>query len=142
MASPVQQVVYRFGTFVLDPGSETLRTAAGVRISLRAKSFVLLRLMVENAGRLLTRESVMDSLWPSVFVTDDSITQCVGDIRLTLGREWSHLLRTVRHRGYTLRLRCSFGDATGIQAVAVAHDVFDVWVISHPGFYTRCGAIR
>jgi hypothetical protein len=48
-------------------------------------------------------------------------------------------MEAVRH---LLRLRCSFGGAFGIQAVAVAHHVFDVWVISHPGFYARCGSIR
>jgi hypothetical protein len=48
-------------------------------------------------------------------------------------------MEAVRH---LLRLRCSFGGAFGIQAVAIAHHVFDVWVISHPGFYARCGAIR
>src|ERR1700742_132397 len=48
-------------------------------------------------------------------------------------------MEAVRH---LLRLRCSFGGALGIQAVAVAHHVFDVGVISHPGFDARCGAIR
>jgi TolB-like protein/DNA-binding winged helix-turn-helix (wHTH) protein len=109
-------MVYRFGTFVLDPGSETLRTAAGVRIPLRAKSFTLLQLMVENTGQLLTRKSIMDSLWPNVFVTDDSVTQCVGDIRVALGREWSHLLRTIRRRGYIFDAGAVLGEADAVEA--------------------------
>ena len=71
MALPARGAVYRFGNFVLDPENEALRTNEGVSISLRPKSFALLRLMVENAGRLLARETIMETLWPNIFVTDD-----------------------------------------------------------------------
>jgi adenylate cyclase len=100
MASSARLAVYTFGAFVLDCGNETLRTASGAEIYLRAKSFALLRLMVANAGRLLTRETIMEALWPNVFVTDDNITQSVLDVRRALGPEASHLLRTVPRRGY------------------------------------------
>ena len=42
----------------------------------------------------------MDALWPNIVVSDDSITQCIIDVRRALGRESSHLLRTVPRRGY------------------------------------------
>jgi adenylate cyclase len=100
MAFPAPRAVYRFGTFVLDSGNEALRTNEGVSISLRPKSFALLRLMVENAGRLLARETIMEALWPNIFVTDDNITQCVQDVRRALGHDGRHLLRTIRRRGY------------------------------------------
>jgi TolB-like protein/Tfp pilus assembly protein PilF len=57
-------------------------------------------MLVENAGHLLTRATIMEALWSNVVVTDDSITQCVGDIRHALGPDWLHLLRTIRRRGY------------------------------------------
>ncbi len=66
MASSGRLAVYAFGAFVLDCGSEVLRTADGAEIYLRAKSFALLRLMVENAGRLLTREMIMEALWTNL----------------------------------------------------------------------------
>lgn len=62
--------IYRFGNFVLDFGRGTLLTRSGTEISLRRKSFSLLQLLVENAGQLLTRETIMAALWPNVFVTD------------------------------------------------------------------------
>ena len=40
---------------------------------LRAKSFALLKLFVENAGRLLDRDTIMTAVWPDVVVTDESI---------------------------------------------------------------------
>ena len=59
-----------------------------------------MQLLVENAGRLLDRDAIMGAVWPDVFVTDDSITQCVRDIRRALGDEAQRLLRTVPRRGY------------------------------------------
>jgi adenylate cyclase len=100
MTIPARRAVYRFGAFVLDSGNEALRTTEGVAIPLRLKSFALLRLMVENAGQLLTRETIMEALWPNIFVTDDNITQCVHDVRCALGHDSRHLLQTIRHRGY------------------------------------------
>ena len=100
MEIPAQQWLYRFDAFTLDPGNEDLRTVDGSRIPLRGKSFALLRLMLENAGRLLGRDMIMEALWPNIVVSDDSITQCVIDVRRALGRESGHLLRTVPRRGY------------------------------------------
>jgi pimeloyl-ACP methyl ester carboxylesterase len=56
--------------------------------------------MLENAGRLLGRDMIMEALWPNIIVSDDSITQCVIDVRRALGRESGHLLRTIPRRGY------------------------------------------
>src|SRR4051794_22512754 len=91
---------YRFGRFVLDLRRGALLALDGVELPLRPKSFALLQLLLENAGRLLNRDTIMEAVWPDVFVTDDSITQCVGDIRRALGDEAQRLLRTVPRRGY------------------------------------------
>ncbi len=77
-----------------------MRTTTGAEVPLRAKSFALLRLLIENAGRLMTREAIMAALWPEVFVTDDNVTQTVLDVRRALGQESRQLLRTIRRRGY------------------------------------------
>jgi DNA-binding winged helix-turn-helix (wHTH) protein/tetratricopeptide (TPR) repeat protein len=100
MAIADKQAIYRFGGFVLDSGNEALQTAEGVAIPLRPKSLELLRLMVENAGRVVGRAMIMEALWPNIFVTDDNITQCILDIRRALGHEARDLLRTLPRRGY------------------------------------------
>ncbi|MDO9708213.1 adenylate/guanylate cyclase domain-containing protein [Paracraurococcus lichenis] len=94
--------VYRFGAFVLDPAGEALLAAGGGRVPLRPRAFALLRLLLENAGCVVTREDILAALWPRVFVTDDSITQCVHDIRRALGPGAVGALRTVHRRGYLL----------------------------------------
>jgi DNA-binding winged helix-turn-helix (wHTH) protein len=100
MPSLIERPVYRFGTFALDCAREMLRRADGTPVALRPKSFALLLLLVENAGRVVTRDTIMGALWPNLFVTDDNITQCVLDIRRALGSESCGLLKTVTRRGY------------------------------------------
>ncbi len=100
MASSVQSAAYRFGSFTLDLGRGALLADDGAELALRPKSFALLRLLVENAGQLLSREAIMEALWPNVFVTEDNVTQCIHDIRGILGADSLQMLRTVPRRGY------------------------------------------
>src|SRR6202522_137244 len=92
---------YAFGRFVLDLGRGVLLEGAEER-ALRPKSFSLLRLMVENADRLINRDEIMQVVWPGTFVTEDSITQCIGEIRRALSDVGQVTLRTVPRRGYLL----------------------------------------
>jgi len=92
---------YAFGRFVLDLGRGVLLEDAEER-ALRPKSFSLLRHMVENADRLINRDEIMQAVWPGTFVTEDSITQCIGEIRRALSDVGQVTLRTVPRRGYLL----------------------------------------
>lgn len=94
------QSVYRFDRFILDLTRGALLTSDGGEVFLRPKSFALLQLFVEYPGRLLDRDTIMSAVWPDVIVGDDSITQCVHDIRRAFGSEAHKLLRTVQRRGY------------------------------------------
>ena len=76
---------YRFEGFVLDVRRGSLLTAAGEELPLRRQSFEMLCLLVENAGRLLDRDTINRAIWSDVAVTDDSMTQCVRDIRRAIG---------------------------------------------------------
>jgi DNA-binding winged helix-turn-helix (wHTH) protein len=100
MASSRQFIAHGFGRFVLDLERGALLAADGKELPLRPKSFALLLLLVENAGRLMSQEAIMESLWPNVFVTENSVCQCVHDIRNALGSEACQTLRTVTRRGY------------------------------------------
>jgi TolB-like protein/Tfp pilus assembly protein PilF len=90
---------YAFGRFVLDLGRGVLLEDGEAR-ALRPKSFALLRHMVESADRLINRDEIMQAVWPDTFVTEDSITQCIGEIRRALGDVRQKTLRTVPRRGY------------------------------------------
>jgi TolB-like protein/tetratricopeptide (TPR) repeat protein len=96
------KVIYRFDRFTLDLVRGGLFAEDGSLLALRPKSFDLLHHMVVHAGQLVDRDELMQAVWPNVFVTDDSITQCVKDIRRALGDETQRLLRTMPRRGYLL----------------------------------------
>ena len=60
----------------------------------------MLEYFVEHADRLIDRDELMHAVWPDVIVTDDSIAQCIGEIRRVLGGDSQRYLRTVQRRGY------------------------------------------
>jgi TolB-like protein/DNA-binding winged helix-turn-helix (wHTH) protein len=88
----------------LDLQREELRDATGARIDLRHRSFAVLRYLAVNAGRVVTKDELLAAIWPSLTVTDDSLTQCISDIRRALGDAGRDLIRTVPRRGYMIVL--------------------------------------
>ncbi len=71
-------------------------------IDLRAKTFALLAHLARHAGRVLTKDDLLEAVWPDVTVTEDSLTQAIRDIRVQLGPAGAACLRTVARRGYML----------------------------------------
>jgi adenylate cyclase len=92
-------VVFRFEGFALDL-TRGLLSADDRELPLRPKSFEVLRYLVENAGRLVAKDELMQAVWPHVIVTDDSIKQCVREIRVALGDAEQRMIKTVPRRGY------------------------------------------
>src|SRR5512145_611305 len=69
-------------------------------IRLRPKSFDVLRYLAEHAGRLVSKEELIQAVWPGVSVTDDSLVQCIRDVRKALADDPQRFIRTVPRRGY------------------------------------------
>jgi len=99
MAQGTDAEVIRFHGFVLDPGRGTL-TRDGAVVRLRAKSFELLSYLARNAGRVVPKAELLGAVWHDAVVTEDSLTQCVKDIRLALGACGRTTIRTMSRRGY------------------------------------------
>jgi adenylate cyclase len=92
----------RFDRFVLHFARGVLLSIDGQEVTLRPKAFALLRLFVENAGRLLDHDTIVQAVWAGRIISDDGITQCVRDIRRALGDDRHQILRTIPRRGYVL----------------------------------------
>jgi adenylate cyclase len=69
-------------------------------VELRPKSFEVLRYLVENSGHLVTKEQLIKAVWPDVVVTDDSLTQCVSEVRRAIGDSNQAIVKTIPRRGY------------------------------------------
>jgi predicted ATPase/DNA-binding winged helix-turn-helix (wHTH) protein len=92
-------VDYQFDDFTLDVRQGCL-LQAGVEVKLRPKVFEALRFFVEHAGRLIGKQELMQTVWPDSFVTEDSLVQCVLELRRALDDGHQKLLKTVPRRGY------------------------------------------
>jgi len=89
----------QFEGYTLDIARNLLR-AADREIALRRKSFELLRYLVENPDRLVTKEELLKAIWPNVIVTDEVLTQCVSEVRQAIGDSKQTIIVTVPRRGY------------------------------------------
>lgn len=93
--------VFDFAGYRLDTVKAVL-SQSGTEVALRRKSFQLLTYLLEHRGRVIAKDELVGAIWPGIAVTDDSLTQCIKDIRRTLGAEAERLIRTVPRRGYRL----------------------------------------
>ena len=94
-----ERTLYRFADFTLDPLAGIIRQGDN-EIDLRSKSAEVLTYIVERHGRLVTRDELMQAIWPDVAVNDESLTRCIADIRKALCDEQQQFIRTVPRRGY------------------------------------------
>ena len=92
-------MAYRFGTFLYDSVSHGLMRD-GAEIALTHKSRELLLLFLHNPGRLLTREEIVERIWPDMAVTDDALRFQVGELRKAFGAKGEKFIRTIRREGY------------------------------------------
>src|SRR6266700_1945745 len=90
---------YQFGEFTLDVVRGCV-LKAGEEIKLRPKVYETLKYLVENPGRLISKQELMQAVWPDAFVTDDSLVQCTLELRRALDDANQKLLKTVPRRGY------------------------------------------
>ncbi len=93
--------VLALGEYLFD-GGRRLLLRDGEAVALRPKAFALLEHLAANAGRVVGKAELMDTLWPNLHVTEDSLTQAVRDLRKALGPSGETAVRTVARRGYLL----------------------------------------
>jgi len=93
------QKILQFGRFTLNPNTAGL-SCEGRQLPLRAKSFDVLLYLVRNPERVVSKDELMQAVWPNVFVTENSLVQCISDIRVALDDDAQAILKTVARRGY------------------------------------------
>src|SRR5205085_1048117 len=87
---------YRFGTFELQPDERRL-LASGKPVRLGRHAFELLSALVENSGRLLTKDQLLERIWPKVIVEENTLQAHVSALRKALGAD---AIATVSGLGY------------------------------------------
>jgi adenylate cyclase len=110
----------QFEEYTLDIVRNALR-AADRDIALRPKSFELLRYLVENPDRLVTKEELLKAIWPNVAVADEALTHCVSEVRQAIGDAGQAIIKTIPRRGYRFTAPVA-RVATGVAAPPASPD--------------------
>jgi Tol biopolymer transport system component/DNA-binding winged helix-turn-helix (wHTH) protein len=92
----------RFATFEVDLQAQELRKA-GLRLKLTGQPFQVLAALLENPGKVVTREELQERIWPDSFVDfDHNLNTAINKIREALGdsAESPRYVETLPRRGY------------------------------------------
>lgn len=117
----------QFESYLLDTANGCL-WRGGVQISLPPKPFEVLRYLVENPGRLVTHDELLDALWPETYVQPQVLRTYVLDLRKALGDEAGHprFIQTQPKRGYRFVAAVTESGASG-HPVQVAAAAAETW---------------
>lgn len=95
-------IEYHFAGFQLDARQKKLRDRHGNPVPLSARPFEALALLLERHGQMVSREELLEAVWPKLFVEENNLTQAISTIRKALNDNpsESQFIRTVPGRGY------------------------------------------
>ena len=102
----------RFESFGLDAANECL-WRRNEQIVLPPKPFAVLRFLVDNPGRLITHDELLDALWPETYVQPQVLRTYVLELRKILGDDAKEprFIQTMPKRGYRFVAAVHEGDA-------------------------------
>ncbi|GLS29727.1 winged helix-turn-helix domain-containing tetratricopeptide repeat protein [Neomesorhizobium albiziae] len=108
-----------FRGFVFLTKTKELRTVDGKAVNLRSQTAEVLSVLAARPGEIVSKDALMQAVWPDTFVTDDSLTQCIADIRRAVGDDAHVIVETLPKRGYRLNAD-PFGAADANAAAGAA----------------------
>lgn len=94
----------QIGNVIFCSQSRNLKYHDGRAARLRHKSMEVLRFLVENHGRTVSKVDIMDHVWADVTVSDESLVQCIADIRRVVGSDARQIIETIPREGYRLNI--------------------------------------
>ena len=142
-ATQAGRAVYRFDGYTLNTDSGTLSRGDEI-IPLRPKAWSCLVYLVRHQGKLVSRHELIGAVWPNAVISDDSLTQCIVEIRRAIDDGERAKLRTVARRGFVFELPVTAGEVIAgdrrpardgrrlaIAALAIAAVGLAVWGFGH-----------
>jgi non-specific serine/threonine protein kinase len=100
MSQQPPNLIYEFGQWQIHLGRRELR-ACGVPVSIGARAFEVMEVLVQSANELVTKDALMDRVWPGAIVAENTLHVHIGAIRKALGQDRG-MLKTASGRGYRL----------------------------------------
>lgn len=91
---------YRVGNIEIDPASRGVYVS-GKPINFTAKEYDLLEFFVTNAGRVISRDEILETVWGGQHTSDSNVIEVfVCHLRNKIGDENNEIIRTIRGVGY------------------------------------------
>ena len=113
--------LYAFGEFRVDARSRVLRRR-DKSIALTPKAFDVLLLLIEHSGEVVSKDELMQSVWPDSYVEESNLTQTVFMLRKALGETSNQrYILTVQGRGYRFAPDVKAGPVNGPVPDAISH---------------------
>ena len=93
--------IFQFGEFRIDPLERTLRRNDSP-VTLQRRAFDVLLYLVQNPGRVVTKDELLKNVWPDAFVDENNLTQSVSVLRKALDQRpgENSYITTLPGRGY------------------------------------------
>lgn len=115
----------RVGAYRFDTDTLVLSDRDGTRKKLRTKSAEVLACLAARRGKIVSKDELFEAIWPDVTVTEESLKQCIADIRRALEDSDQTIVKTKVGTGYCLTLdqtdrRGRFGLAVVLAAFVAA----------------------
>ena len=111
-------MVLRFAGFELDRQRAELRGPDGTPIKVRPKTLAVIAELAVNAGRVLSKQELMQAIWPKIHVGEDSLFQCIKEARTLLGDDQRQIIRLVSRRGYLFTAEVTINAAPALSTAA------------------------
>jgi TolB-like protein len=94
-------MIYRFGDYSLDTATFELR-ARGAAVPVEPQVFALLRLLIENRDRVLSRDEIIDAVWNGRIISDAALSSRIKSARAAVGDdgESQRVIRTITRTGF------------------------------------------
>jgi TolB-like protein/DNA-binding winged helix-turn-helix (wHTH) protein len=102
--APVPDGLLRIGRASVDLRTGEVRAPDGTTTILRPKTAAMLQVLSARAGELISKDELLEAVWPDTTIDEDGLVQCVSEARRALGDEGRMVLRTHAKRGYSLHL--------------------------------------
>lgn len=96
--------IFQLGDLTVNTATRVLSRKDGRPARLRNKSKDVLARLLENPNHTVTKDEILDSVWSDVIVSDESLVQCVADIRRLIGKDARHIVETIPRQGYRINV--------------------------------------
>lgn len=94
---------FHLGDWLVEPRLNTI-SRNGATVRLQPKIMEVLVCLAQHAGEPVSKEKLLESVWPGTFVTDDVLTRAISELRRVFedDAQQSHVIQTIPKRGYRL----------------------------------------